>query len=92
MSTMRINRNLIWDYDVPPPKRRDAYFKRWYIARVLTRGGPKDLRAIGKKAIRAYLPILDIPERIRRFWEWYFQNPHHDRRSRHSHAIPDRRS
>ena len=89
---MRINRNLIWDYDIPPPSRRDAYFTRWYIARVLMRGGPKDLRAIGQKTIRDYLPVLDIPARIRKFWEWYFQGTPRGRRSRYPHALPNRRS
>jgi len=89
---MKINRNLIWDYDIPPSKNRDAYFKRWYIARVLTRGGPKDLRAIGKQTIRKYLPILDIPDRIRKFWEWYLESPPHERPARHSHTLPIRRT
>ncbi len=71
---MRINHDLIWDYKIPPPQRRGAYFKRWYIARVLMRGGPKDLRAIGQAAIRASLPKVHIPKRIREFWEWYFND------------------
>ena len=73
---MKINRHLVWDYEIPPRSRQDDYFKRWYIARVLMRGGPRDLRNVGAAVIRQYLPRLSLPARIRRFWEWYFQEVH----------------
>ena len=42
-----INLALVWDYDIPPAEKQTAAFRRWYLARVLTRGNSSDLRAIG---------------------------------------------
>ena len=70
---MEINSNLIWDYDIPPVAKRDVFFTRWYLSRVLMRGGVKDLRSVGLPMIRRHLPHLNVPLRIRRFWEWYFK-------------------
>jgi len=67
-----INPDLVWDYDVPKIGQQDEAFRRWYIARVLTRGGSKDIRALGLGTIHAYLAHVVLPARIRRFWEWYF--------------------
>lgn len=68
---MKINRQLIWDYSADA-SLEDEGFLRWYVARVLTRGGIEDIRALGLETIRAYLPALVLPKRIREFWEWYF--------------------
>ena len=62
----------MWDYDIPSQTEQSEAFQRWYIARVLTRGSSKDLKAIGFETIYAYLPTLNLPAKIRRFWEWYF--------------------
>lgn len=69
---MKINRQLVWDYpaDVSP---EDEGFRRWYVARVLTRGGIEDIRAMGLETIREYLPGIVLPRRIREFWEWYLR-------------------
>lgn len=68
---MKVNRQLVWDYpgDVP---EEDEGFRRWYVTRVLTRGGIEDIRALGLETIREYLPHIVLPRRIREFWEWYF--------------------
>lgn len=67
---VKINRRLVWDYpsDVAPD---DEAFRRWYVARVLTRGGIDDVRAVGIETIGEYLPRIVIPPRIREFWEWF---------------------
>ena len=70
-----VNASLIWDYEVPDAEHQDEAFRRWYIARVLTRGRSEDIRAVGLHTIYAYLARLVLPERIRRFWEWYFSLP-----------------
>lgn len=74
---VQINRRLVWDYpaDAAPD---DEGFRRWYIARVLTRGGIDDVRAIGLDTIRESLPEIVIPRRIRQFWEWFFELPSGD--------------
>ena len=66
-----INKNLIWDYDVEG-KYGTKEFKMWYIARVLTRGKSTDIKAIGFETIKEYLPVLNLPQRIRKFWNWWF--------------------
>ena len=68
---MEIDRRLVWDYEVPEQGLKDEAFRRWYLARVLTRGALADIRAVGLDAIRRALPSLVLPARIRRFWDLY---------------------
>lgn len=68
-----INPDLVWDYQIP--SEQSEAFRRWYIARVLSRGRTEDLKAIGFSTIYAYLSTLDLPAEIRSFWEWYFNLP-----------------
>lgn len=70
-----VNPALVWDYEIPPEKEQTDAFRRWYLARVLTRGGKDDLQTIGLETIHAFLPHLNLPAEIRRFWEWYFNLP-----------------
>ncbi len=70
-----INPDLVWDYDIPPAEQQSEAFRRWYVARVLTRGRAADVRAIGLRTIYAYLSQIVLPAEIRRFWEWYFSLP-----------------
>ncbi|HDQ72079.1 MAG TPA: hypothetical protein ENN19_08275 [Chloroflexi bacterium] len=67
-----INPDLVWDYDIPPDEQQSEAFRRWYVGRVLTRGGADDIQEISLATIHAYLPHISLPSRIRRFWEWYF--------------------
>ena len=69
---MKVNRRLVWDYEVPAEDRQDEAFQRWYLARVLTRGSLEDIRAVGLATIRRMLPSLVLPVRTLRFWERYF--------------------
>ena len=66
-----INKALIWDYDFKG-KEDSEEFKKWYIARVLTCGTKDDIRRLGIDIIKRYFPILNLPNRIREFWTWYF--------------------
>ena len=70
---MNVNTHLIWDYSFSPHEYKQDSFKRWYIARVLMRGGIEEIRGVGVDNIRHYLSQLNIPKRIREFWEWYFE-------------------
>lgn len=74
-SFIPINPDLVWDYDIPLDAEQSEAFRRWYIARVLSRGRAKDLKAVGLKTIYRYFPGLNLPPEIRRFWEWYFSLP-----------------
>lgn len=68
---MDINRRLVWDYEIPEEGLKDEAFRRWYLARVLTRGSLADVQAVGLEAIRPALPTLVLPPKTRRFWELY---------------------
>ena len=76
-----INLDLVWDYEIPKDGHQDEGFRRWYIARVLSRGRMEDVRGLGLPIIDVYLPNLVLPDRIRQFWEWYLNQP--DVRVRH---------
>ncbi len=67
---MKINRHLIWDYPADVTEQ-DEGFRRWYVARVLTRGGIEDIRALGLETIRESLPHIVLPQKVRAFWEWF---------------------
>ena len=86
-----INPDLVWDYDIPPAAEQSEVFRRWYLARVLTRGRSSDLRAIGFDTIYSYLPSLNLPAEIRSFWEWYFNLAETKQRygDTHSSTAPD---
>lgn len=84
--SLRVNPQLVWDYDVPGEGQQSEAFRRWYVARVLTRGRAEDIRELGLRTIYAYLPHIALPSRISRFWEWYFGFP--DVRERYGIADP----
>lgn len=67
----QINKNLIWDYKFSPDEYKTEEFKKWYIARVLTRGGIDDLRSLGIGTIEEYLPKIFLPRATKEFWEYY---------------------
>lgn len=68
---MRINRQLIWDYEADKLDFSDEAVERWYVERVLTRGGIDDVKAVGLARIKEHLPHLRLPPRVREFWDWY---------------------
>jgi hypothetical protein len=70
-----INAGLVWDYEIPDDEDQDEAFRRWYVARVLTRGRMEDIRSLGIDTVQAYFPHLVLPARIHRFWEWYLNLP-----------------
>ena len=70
-----INPALVWDYEIPSEENQTDAFRKWYLARVLARGNSTDLQTIGLGIIYMYLPGLNLPIEVRRFWEWYFNLP-----------------
>lgn len=67
----KINKTLIWDYDFKGNYDGEE-FKKWYISRVLSCGTKDDLCQLGISTIKQYFLSLNLPNRIRQFWEWYF--------------------
>ena len=84
LEVLPIKPDLVWDDERPDDEDQDEAFRRWYVARVLTRGRLEDIRELGLRTIYAYLPYLVLPDRVRRFWEWYLSLP--DVRVRHGFA------
>lgn len=70
-----INKTLIWDYDFKGHYDTKE-FKKWYISRALSCGTKDDIHQIGMDTIKHYLPYLNLPNKIRKFWEWYFSYAH----------------
>ena len=73
--SIKINPNLVWDYDIPTEDEQTEAFRKWYLARVLSRGNTDDLREVGFDLIYEYFPSLNLPAKIRKFWGWYFELP-----------------
>lgn len=63
-----VNEDLIWDYDWKEEDYKTEKFFKWYLARVLSYGTAKDLKYIDFEVIRKYLPELNVPRRIFKFW------------------------
>ena len=76
MKPIPINEKLLWDYDIPADAGSDEAFRELYIKRVLTHGTADDIRAVGLSIIHKYIPHLFLPQDIREFWYWYFNQPH----------------
>ena len=73
--SIKVNPNLVWDYEIPAENEQTEAFCKWYVARVLARGNAADLREIGFETIYKYFPNLNLPSKIRKFWAWYFDLP-----------------
>ena len=63
-----VNENLIWDYDFKESDYKTERFFKWYLARVLSYGTAYDIRYIKPHIIKKYLPELNLPRRIAKFW------------------------
>jgi hypothetical protein len=72
---LHINKTLIWDYDFKGRYDTEE-FKKWYIAGALSCGTKDDVHQIGMATIKHYFPELNLPNKIRKFWEWYFSYAH----------------
>ena len=68
-----VNPELIWDYSFSDEEFQTETFFKWYLARVLNQGNRHDLRGISFALIEHYLPMLNISNTTRRFWERYFR-------------------
>ena len=69
---MEVNKHFLWGYDWKVEEYEREEFKRWYIARVLSRGLAEDVRGVGILLIKEYLPKISLPKSIRESWEFFF--------------------
>jgi len=68
---VKVNKALLWDYDWKPEEYQSERFIRWYLGRVLSYGTDADVREIDPATVAKYLPVLELPRSVRRFWEWW---------------------
>jgi hypothetical protein len=67
---MKPKRYIVWskrEIDLENP-----FQKEWYIKQVLLYGKSEDIRNIDWNEIKAFLPHLNLPPDIKKFWEDYF--------------------
>ncbi|MBI5360760.1 MAG: hypothetical protein HZA48_09300 [Planctomycetes bacterium] len=64
-------RYIVWstdkEIDLADPRQR-----KWYIEQVLTHGRAEDVAELDWDEIEKLLPELNLPERVVRLWEHYF--------------------
>ena len=51
----------------------DPWQKKWYIQQVLTKGLLSDIAQLDFDEIKKLLPELNLPEDVKKLWEWYFE-------------------
>lgn len=78
----------MWDYRFSEAERKQEFFRQWYVTRVLTRGGIKDVRGVGLQTVHDDLPRLFLPKKIHAFWEWFFSLPEIRKRYGHLDTLP----
>ena len=66
-----VNRGLLWDYDFSAEKLQTEEFFEFYLGRLLERGTAEEVKHIPHDVIERYLDRIAIPDRVRKFWEWY---------------------
>lgn len=75
---MKINQNLLWDYEFSPKERKTKKFKQWYLSRVLSHGTSGEVAIFRDSEIRNAAKTASLPSAVKKFWQWYFDygNPH----------------
>ena len=66
-----VNPGLLWDYDFSKEKLQSEEFFTFYLGRLLERGTAEEVRGIPPHVITQYLHRIALPNRVRKFWEWY---------------------
>jgi hypothetical protein len=69
-----VNEKLFWDYKFSPNEYQTEKIFCLYLSKVLTIGSDADIKSVGIEVINNYLHKLNIPRRIKNFWQWYFDN------------------
>lgn len=64
--------HIVWSCDPRRLDPADPWTRRWWITQVLVHGRWEDVHQLDWEEVRAFLPELRLPDRIRRLWELYF--------------------
>ena len=72
---LEINPALLWDYKFAPEEMQAENFFIWYLGRLLERGTAAEVKRLPREVVAKYLDRVSVSRRVRRFWEWYLQQP-----------------
>jgi len=70
---MRLNKTLVWDYEISPEDLKREDFFILYLSRVLNNGCLRDVQEIPLDIIERYLDRLHISSEVKKFWTWYLR-------------------
>jgi hypothetical protein len=69
---MRPKRYIVWSTN-KEIDLNDPWQRKWYIGEVLANGRAEDIAELDWEEVRRLLPELNLPRRVRRLWEDYFE-------------------
>ena len=69
---MRPKRYIVWSTN-KEVDLTDPWQRKWYIKQVLTHGRAEDVAELDWDEVRRLLLELNLPRRVRRLWEDYFE-------------------
>jgi len=52
----------------------DPWQRKWYIGEALSNGRAEDIAELDWNEVERLLPSLSLPDRVRKFWEFYFES------------------
>jgi hypothetical protein len=70
----RLNKKLLWDYQVSEEDLKDEKVFIFYLSRVLNNGNSADIGELPLELIQRYIDKLSLSGKVRKFWEWYLHN------------------
>ncbi len=70
---MKPKRYIVWSTG-KEINLNDPAQKKWYIEQVLAHGLTEDIAELDWEEVRQLLPNLNIPERVYKLWDNYFQH------------------
>ena len=78
----KLNKKLLWDYQVSEEDLKKEGVFIFYLSRVLNNGNSADISELPLELIEKYIDKLCLSRKVRKFWGWYFwclgreSNPH----------------
>lgn len=70
----KINKDLIWDYDIKESDLKNEDVLILYISRVLNNGTYYDVKNIPHSLILKYIDKLYLSKKVKNFWQWYLKS------------------
>ena len=70
----KLNKKLLWDYQVSEEDLKEEKVFIFYLSRVLNNGNSADISELPLELIEKYIDKLCLSRKVRKFWEWYFRN------------------